>query len=404
MNGNLIVRVYTDGIGQPIIGAKVAISGNGVNLLLVTNDLGETESVSLPAPDLQVSLVPSTQIAYGTYNVIVSKFGIETKEIRGVEIFPTITSFQDVFMTAKDEGNSRENVVTIPDYYVGSWPPKIPETPKESRESRVLGRVIIPEYVIVHDGVPSNSAASNYYVPYADYIKNIASSEIYPTWPVETLKANIHAIVSFTLNRIYTEWYKSKGQDFTITSSTAYDHKFIFGRTIFESISNVVDQIFDQYIEIGTSYYPFLAQYCDGKIVPERPNWLSQWGSKDLGDRGYSAIQIIKYYYTSAANLRQAESIEGLPTSFPGYNLLLGSCGEDVQVIQNQLNTIRNNYPAIPRIEVPDGHYTQQTQNSVKIFQKVFNLPQTGIVDYSTWYKISYIYTAITKIAEGINA
>ncbi|MDR1467018.1 MAG: peptidoglycan-binding protein [Oscillospiraceae bacterium] len=401
MNGNLIIKVYAEGIGQPVSGAKVSIVGNGVNLTLLTNDLGQTESTSLPAPSLQDSLVPSSKIAYQSYNITVDKFGLESKKITGVEIFPTITSYQNVFMSPKDESGSSENEVIIPDYYVGSWTPKIPEEPKESR---VLNRIIIPEYIIVHDGVPSNNTASNYYVPYTEYIKNIASSEIYPTWPVETLKANIHAIVSFTLNRVYTEWYRSKGQNFTITSSTAYDHKFIYGRTIFDSISKVVDQIFDQYIEIGSSYYPFLAQYCDGRIVPDRPNWLSQWGSKDLGDRGYSAIQIIKYYYTNAANLMRAEEIEGLPSSFPGYNLSVDSCGEDVQTIQNQLNTIRNNYPAIPRIEVPNGHYTEQTTNSVKSFQKIFNLPQTGIVDYTTWYKISYIYTAVTKIAEGINA
>ncbi len=255
-----------------------------------------------------------------------------------------------------------------------------------------------PEYVIVHDGPPNDVSAKNYYVRYKDYIKNVASSEIYATWPEETLFANILAIQSITLNRVYTEWYRNRGKDFTITSSTAYDQKWIAGRNIFDSISNAVDTIFSNYLSRPNVVQPLFTQYCDGKRV-SCPNWMRQWESKSLGEDGYSAIEILRYFYGDSIFINTSEEISGIPSSWPGTDLTIGSTGSKVRQMQEQLNVIADAYPLIPKISA-DGVYGEQTANSVRVFQKIFNLPQTGVVDYPTWYKISEIYVGVSRIAE----
>ena len=262
----------------------------------------------------------------------------------------------------------------------------------------VLNRVVIPEYVIVHDGAPMDSTAKNYYVRYRDYIKNVASSEVYSTWPDATLRANILAIMSFTLNRVYTEWYRNKGYDFTITSSTAFDHKWVFGRNIFSNISRIVDEMFVNYLSRPNVRQPILTQYCDGDRV-SCPNWMTQWGSKYLGDQGYSAIEILRYFYGNSMYINTAEQVSGVPASWPRVDLQVGSRGNNVRVIQEQLNAIARNYPAIPTVTV-DGIFGPATRAAVQKFQSVFNLPDSGVVDYPTWYKISEIYVAVTRIAE----
>ena len=199
---------------------------------------------------------------------------------------------------------------------------------------------------------------------------------------------------------VYTEWYRNKGKDFTITSSTAYDQKWINGRNIFESISRVVDNIFDQYLSLPDVRQPILTQYCDGKRV-KCPNWLSQWGSCNLGEQGYSTLEIIRNYYGDEMYINTAEQISGIPASWPGYDLTIGASGQKVRQLQEQLDTIAQVYTAIPRL-VADGVYGENTQASVRAFQKIFDLPQTGVTDFATWYKISQIYVGITRIAEGI--
>ena len=251
---------------------------------------------------------------------------------------------------------------------------------------------------MVHDGAPSDSTAKDYYVRYRDYVKNVASSEIYATWPRESIKANVLAIMSFTLNRVYTEWYRNKGYDFTITSSTAYDHKWIHGRNIFDSIADVVDELFDAYLSRPNVKQPILTQYCDGRRV-SCPDWMSQWGSKSLGDQGYQAIDILRYYYGDNMYINSAEEISGIPASWPGENLDIGSRGTKVLQMQEQLNTIGQVYSAIPQI-AEDGIFGERTKEAVKEFQRVFGLPATGVVDYKTWYKIQEIYVAVTRIAE----
>ena len=251
---------------------------------------------------------------------------------------------------------------------------------------------------MVHDGAPGDSTAANYYVRYRDYIKNVASSEIYATWPDAAIRANVLAIMSFTLNRVYTEWYRGKGYVFTITSSTAYDHKFIYGRNFFQSISQVVDEMFENYLSRPNVRQPILTQYCDGQRVT-CPDWMSQWGSKYLGDQGYSAIDILRSYYGNDMYINSAEGISGIPASWPGYDLGVGASGPKVRQLQEQLARISRAYPAIPTITA-DGVYGSRTREAVEKFQSVFGLPVTGIVDYPTWYKISDIYVAVSRIAE----
>ena len=228
-----------------------------------------------------------------------------------------------------------------------------------------MSRVVVPETIIVHDGVPGNTSAANYYVPYKDYIKNVASSEIYATWPQSTITANVLAILSFTMNRIYTEFYRNRGYNFTITSSTAYDHKWIYGRNIYEDISQIVDDIFTSYLSRPDVKQPILTQYCDGKRV-SCPNWLSQWGSKSLGDQGYSPIEILRYYYGDNMYINTAEIISGIPSSWPGENLQRGSRGDKVRQMQEQLNAISSVYTAIPSLAA-DGIFGPATEASVNL-------------------------------------
>ncbi|MDR3178679.1 MAG: peptidoglycan-binding protein [Oscillospiraceae bacterium] len=402
MYGNLIVSVSSGSIGHPVEGAKVLVTGKNTNIELITDSSGMTNKISLSTPDKQISITPSNNYAYGSYDISVSRFGLETKRVIGVKIFPENTSYQDVVMYDSDNKEIYENYVTLPDYYVGSYPPKIPEDPMlPLPKSRVQTDIIIPKKIVVHEGTLTNTSAANRNINYRDYIKNVASHEIYPTWEIETLKANIYAINSFTLNRMYTEWYRSQGYNFDITSSTMHDQAYKYSGTVFERVANVVDQVINTYLVARNNDYPFLSQYCDGVKVAPRTYWLSQWGSQDLGLKGYSASEIIRHYYTSAVSFATAPE-EELRESFPGYNLKIEDCGVDVQILQNQLNRIRNNFPLIPRIPTASGKFNQETQNAVKIFQQVFKLPQTGIVDRDTWYKISYVYVSVANIAAGL--
>ena len=402
--GQLTVNV-TNNLNIPIQNATISISYSGIpdNILeqIVTDRQGFSPSVELNAPPIELSLDESNIIQpYAEYSIYVEAPGYEPKDISGIEILSDTASMQPV--TLNPPTSSLPSDIVIPAHTLyGDYPSKIPEAeikPVNESGEIVLSRVVVPETIVVHDGAPSDSTARNYYVSYTDYIKNVASSEIYATWPESTITANILAIMSFTLNRVYTEWYRNKGYDFTITSSTAYDHKWIYGRNIFDSISRIVDEIFDQYLARPGVKQPILTQYCDGKRVT-CPNWMSQWGSKMLGDQGYSPIEIIRNYYGSSMYVNTADQISGIPSSWPGYNLTIGSSGDKVRQMQEQLNRIAEVYTAIPVIAA-DGIFGNDTRNAVTEFQNIFGLPETGIVDFKTWYKISQIYVGITRMAE----
>ena len=366
-----------------------------------TDNSGQTPLVTLPAPPLEYSEAPDEPKPYSDYTITVNKPGYEETIVTGSEILPGEISLQVVQLNRLEETVEPPVLINIPDHTLyGDYPAKIPEPeikPLPERGEIVLSRVVIPEYIIVHDGIPSDSSAPNYYVRYPDYIKNVASCEIYATWEEASILANILVIMSFTLNRVFTEFYRGQGYDFTITSSTAYDQKFIYGRNIYENISNLVDQVFNNYLARPGITQPILTSYCDGQRVT--CNGLSQWGSKFLADEGYSAIEIIRNFYGQDMYIATAEQISGVPSSFPGYELTIGASGDKVRQLQRQLNRIAQDYPAIPTVNV-DGIYGPRTAESVRIFQRIFGLPQTGVTDFATWYAISRIYVGVSRIAE----
>lgn len=256
---------------------------------------------------------------------------------------------------------------------------------------------VIPEYITVHLGRP-DEPARNVTVPFADYIKNVASSEIYPTWPESAIRANILAQISFALNRVYTEYYRSRGYDFQITNSTAYDQSYVYGRDIFENVSQIVDEIFNSYIRRRGSTEPIFARYCDGEEVT--CNGLSQWGTVSLANQGYSAYDIIRYYYGDDVDIVTDAPVGGLTESYPGTSLSLGSFSDEVSIIQRRLNRIARNYPIIPRINDPEGLFSEDTENAVIEFQRQFNLVPDGIVGSATWYAISRIYSAVKRLSD----
>lgn len=404
--GTMKIQV-TSAVGMvPVEDARVTISytGDPERALeqIVTNADGQSDVLELAAPPLEYSMEPEQSQPYAEYTVEVEAEGYRPVNVEGVDVFSGELSLQNVQMEPLEVSEDElKNIVIPANTLFGNFPPKIAEAeikPVDESGEIVLSRVVIPEYVVVHDGTPGDSTAGDYYVKYKDYIKNVASSEIYATWPDSTIRANILAIMSFTLNRVYTEWYRNKGYDFTITSSTAYDHKWVYGRNYFQSISRVVDEMFGNYLSRPNVKQPILTQYCDGERVT-CPNWLSQWGSKYLGDQNYSAIEILRYYYGSNMYINEAEEISGIPASWPRENLQVGSRGDKVRQMQEQLNRIAQVYTSIPRIAA-DGSFGPATQAAVRRFQSVFGLPQTGVVDYATWYKISEIYVGVTRIAE----
>lgn len=402
--GELRISVISSIAYIPIPGATVTISYTGdpeSPVMTLTTDIsGETQVVDLPAPPVELSLSPSEIQPYSEYNILVEAEGYEPVLVTGSEILSGERSLQPIRMNPLETGG-QEEVVVIPAHTLfGDYPPKIPEEeikPMAETGEIVLSRVVIPEYVIVHDGVPADSTAPNYWVRYKDYIKNVASCEVYSTWPESTLYANILVIMSFTLNRVYTEWYRNQGYDFTVTSSTAYDQKWVYGRNIFENIDRLVDNVFANYLSRPGVRQPIFTSYCDGRRVT--CSGLSQWGSKYLGDEGYSAIEILRYYYGNDMYINTAQIVSGVPSSWPGYNLTEGSSGEKVRQLQLQLNRIARSYPALPTV-MADGVYGPRTAEAVRTFQGIFNLPQTGVTDYATWYEISDIYVGVSRISE----
>ena len=405
--GQLQINVTSSVNSRPIGEAEISISYTGVpekTLERLTTDAsGQTEVIDLDAPPEEWSLNPDNERQpYSEYTFDISAPGFEPVSIAGAEILANVKAIQNVRMRPSDASREEEEVFVIPAHTLyGEYPPKIAEDeikPVNESGEIVLSRVVIPEYIVVHDGSPRDSTAKNYYVKYKDYIKNVASSEIYATWPANTIRANVLAIMSFTLNRVYTEWYRNRGYDFTITSSTAFDHKWIPERNVYDTISVIVDELFSNYLSRPNVRQPILTQYCDGRRVT-CPNWMTQWGSKALGDEGLTPIEILRYYYGDDMYINTAQEISGIPASWPGYNLEVGSRGDKVRQLQEQLDVIAGAYPALPTVQA-DGVYGPSTEEAVRKFQSVFGLPETGIVDYPTWYKISEIYVGVSRIAE----
>ncbi|PHV72321.1 peptidoglycan-binding protein [Sporanaerobium hydrogeniformans] len=411
--GSLVVELATNrliGPQSPIPNVLVTIkeiSPNGDEKIfaeLMTNEVGQTEPLELITPPLDYSLDPfNTNQPYSTYRIETKSPEYVDAIIEGTQVFPDTRSIQPITLESTRHLARQffQEIIIGPATLFGNFPPKIPELEIKpilpGTGFITLDSVIVPEFVIVHAGLPTDNTAPNYTVPFTEYIANVASSEIYPTWPEETIRANVIAITSFTLNRVFTEWYRNQGKNFTITNSTAFDHAFFFGRNIFDTIIPIVADVFTTYVKRPGVTQPLLTQYCDG-VQSQCPNWMTQWGSKDLGDAGYTAEQILRNFYGDI-ELPTAPKVEGIPESYPGSPLQLGSSGSNVRKIQEQLNRISQNYPLIPKVAT-NGEFDQATLEAVKTFQKIFHLPQDGIVGRNTWYKISQIYVAVTKIGE----
>lgn len=399
--GYLKVNVYNDSVANPIKNAIVIVSKDGQEVLRTkTDESGQTELISLDTVSKDLSEEEQHEIRpYETYDIEVRAFGLNKTMIKDIQIYEGVTGIQNVYLTSIDNNTGTDTINLPPNTLWGDYPTYMEqENANANITPIVLKNVVIPQNIIVHDGIPSDTNAPNYTVPFIDYIKNVASNEIYSTWPRETIKANVLAIISFTLNRIYTEWYKSRGYNFTITSNTAYDQKYTRNGTIYNSISEVVDEIFDNYIKVGYRMEPLLAHY---KANTSENGYLSQWGSKDLGDKGYSALEILKYYYGNDINIYTAPVSTTYPYSFT-KTLKKGDCNIDVYILQNALNFIHSSYPAIPLINNPSGYFDGNTTNAVKAFQKIFSLSQTGQANYETWYKISYVLTAVKDLTENL--
>lgn len=404
--GRLQIQVTSERQDIPVEDATVDVSYTGIpdDILeeVTTDSSGRTDTLELGTPPVEYSLDPESETQpYSEYTLKVSAPGFEPITISGIQLLSGQTALQNIRMRPLAPSQIPDVIVIPAHTLYGEYPPKIAEEeikPITQTGEIVLDRVVLPEFIVVHDGTPQDTTAQNHYVRYRDYIKNVASSEIYATWPRSTIIANVLAIQSFTLNRVYTEWYRNKGYDFTITSSTAFDQKWMNGRNYFESIEEAVDEVFDNYLSRPNVKQPILTQYCDGQRV-SCPNWMTQWGSKYLGDQGYEPIEILRYFYGDDMYINFAEEVSGVPSSYPGFPLDIGSTGEDVTKIQEQLNRISDNFPLIPKIAV-DGIFGERTQNAVKVFQSVFGLTQDGIVGSRTWYKIQDIYVAVTRIAE----
>lgn len=437
--GRLKVQCFLNQSYIPVENTKVIIrpsmaGADTGDIVLTTSSMGETEEIELDTPPFEYSQQPTGQLPYSMYDIRVEREGFQSILVNRCQVFPEEASIQQCNLieslnrsyrmenidippnTAnipQDDlnglnlsGNINEIINIGPNVLNGNYPEKIPEEIEKPlpppTSGVVLAKPVVPEYIVVHAGGPNNTSAPNHRVLYKDYIKNVASCEIYSTWSENTIRSNVYAIISFTLNRIYTEWYRGKGKNFDITNSTAYDHAFTYGRNTFEKISAVVDDIFATYIRRMGRKQPLLAQYCDGKNV-SCPGWMTQWGSKFMGDQGSTPYEILTSFYGSDIELVTAEQVKGSPKSYPGYNLIIGSSGEEVRTVQEFLNRISQNYPLIPKV-AQDGKYGANTAEAVKVFQGVFNLPKTGVVDYATWYKISDVYVGVTRIAELRNS
>ncbi|MEG0313917.1 MAG: peptidoglycan-binding protein [Erysipelotrichaceae bacterium] len=400
--GYLTIEIYTADYAIAVPQASVRIykileDDSIFELYLMSNDEGKTSKAQLDTVNACLSLNPNnTERPYTDYNIEIRVKGYENEERINVQVFDGQDSSLQVNMIPTLTPNIT-NIDTIVDHhlltdYGGHNTSQIPPM-----NLYVLKSVVIPNKIRVHLGRPTSNA-ENLTVDFRYYIKNVCSSEVYPTWPYEALKANIWCQISLALNRIYTEWYPSKGYDYDITNSTAFDQAFVKGRTIYDSMAVIVDDIFNEYISKANYAEPFYAEYCDGKIA--QCKGLKQWGTLSLANQGYTAINILKYYYGNNIKIVESDRIEDVKSSYPGSPLKLGSSGLEVHTLQEELNAISINFPLIKAIYPVNGLYETSTYNAVKAFQKQFSLTIDGIVGKSTWYQVSYIYVAVRKLAE----
>ena len=398
--GYLLIQTRIANDAVPLEGVQIRILDDQGNRIydLTTDENGETPMISLETVDASLSLDPNyVGTPYIGYDVFAQAQGFQSLYIEGIPIYDGQTAILPITLIPMQELQRSGEVmrITLEKPAASRQEPHLQQRP--IAEPYVLRQVVIPNRITVHLGSPASSA-SNVQVSFPDYVKNVASSEIYPTWPDASLRANIYAIITFALNRIFTEWYRAQGYNFDITNSTAYDQAFVYGRPIYESINNIVDEIFNEYVRRQGQNVPYFTSFCNGTTVT--CSGLSQWGTVTLAQQGLTPLQILRSYYPNDVEIAQAAAITDAVSSYPGTPLRVGSTGLDVQTIQTYLNRIRKNYPAIPAITDEEGVFGSSTQAAVRTFQNIFNLGTDGIVGKATWYKISQVYIAVTRLAE----
>jgi len=400
--GYLTIQARTAHDAVPLGGVQIRVlnrQGNSV-YVLTTDENGETEQIPLETVDKSFSQNPYyAGTPYISYNVLAQMSGFNSLYVKSIPIYEGENALLPITLVPMQESQRSplQAEISIGKPAVTEQGSRTQEGTVTEPESRILRQVVIPNPITVHLGTPTSSA-SNVQVSFHDYVKNVASSEIYPTWPEAALRANIYAIITFALNRIYTEWYRNRGYSFDITNSTAYDQAFVYGRPIYSSISRIVDAIFNEYVRRQGQIAPYFTSFCNGTTATCQG--LSQWGTVTLANQGYTPLQILRSYYPNDIEIVQTNIITNVISSYPGTPLRTGSTGLDVQTIQTYLTRIRRNYPAIPAISDPAGTFGSSTNAAVTKFQSIFNLTPDGIVGKSTWYKISSLYAAVAKLAE----
>ena len=397
-----ILRIQTFAARQsaPVEGVVVTVSGNGFTHTCTTDAEGNAADITLTTPACALSLdeTNTTTRPYALCDLTAARPGYRTVRIQGVQVFPGQVTLARPEMIPDTEENrdTPSEPIVIPTHALFAGSGGSGPSPTANCEPRVLSRVVIPKNITVHLGRPAASAR-NVTVSFRDYIANVASSEVYPTWPEQALRANIHCQISLALNRIYTEWYPSKGYSFNITNSTSYDQYYVHGRTVFQVMVKLTDDIFNTYIRKTGTVNPYYAEYCDGKSVT-CPG-LKQWGTVTLANQGRSALSILKYYYGQNIEIVRTNNIQSIPQSYPGSPLQQGDRGSAVFTLQRQLNRIAKDYPFLGKLTV-DGIFGARMADTVKRFQKQFSLTADGVVGRQTWYKISYIYVSVKDLAE----
>ena len=397
--GTLRIQTFAARQSAPMEGVTVAVQGDGFTLHCITDATGSTADIPVEAPACTLSLDEDNTIRpYAVVSLTAAKSGYRTVRIEGIQIFAgQITLAQPAMIPVTEEGKDIPDApIVIPPHPLFAGSGGSGPQPRENCTPRVLDKVIIPKNITVHLGKPAASAR-NVTVSFRDYIANVASSEVYPTWPEQALRANIHCQISLALNRIYTEWYPSKGYTFNITNSTSYDQYYVHGRTVFDVMVRITDDIFNTYLRKRGTVNPYYSEYCDGKSVT-CPG-LKQWGTVTLANNGRSALQILRYYYGSDIEIVRTSNIQSIPQSYPGSPLRQGDSGTAVFTLQRQLNRITKDYPFLGKLTV-DGVFGAKMTATVKAFQKQFNLTADGVVGRQTWYKISYIYVSVKDLAE----
>ena len=398
--GILRIQAFAARQSAPVEGVTVNIVGDGFTAVRMTDAEGNAADVTLTAPDCALSLEEdnTTRLPYAVCSLTASKAGYRTVRIQGIQVFAgQVTLAQPEMIPETEEGRDVEDLpIVIPPHPLFAGGGGGGRAPADPCAPRVLDRVIIPKNITVHLGKPAASAR-NVTVSFRRYIANVASSEVYPTWPESALRANIHCQISLALNRIYTEWYPSRGYSFNITNSTSYDQYYVHGRTVFDVMVRLTDDIFNTYLRKTGTVNPYYSEYCDGKSVT-CPG-LKQWGTVTLAKQGKTPLQILKYYYGSNIEIVRTNNIQAIPQSYPGSPLRQGDSGTAVFTLQRQLNRIAKDYPFLGKLTV-DGVFGPRMVSTVKTFQRQFNLTADGVVGRQTWYKISYIYVSVKDLAE----